>query len=174
MDAIQREDESEIVRLEKLVNRVTIPALRPSALWYARQGWPVFPLAPNSKVPATQHGVKDATTNKEQIVNWWSQADYNIGLATGVMFDVIDVDGEVGIQSFAALPEEVVPTVHGRVSTPRGFHLYVPVNEQSGNKAGIRPGIDYRGKGGYVVSPPSQLDLKHYSWTIQPSPEIRN
>jgi len=50
-----------------------------AALTYASWGWHVIPVVPNGKVPATQHGVKDATTDPEQITRWWAQnPDFNI------------------------------------------------------------------------------------------------
>ncbi len=175
VDAIQRGDEGEADRLEKLVNRQDAPKpLRKVALWYAQQGWPVFPLLPGHKEPHVRNGFKGATTDLDRIDRWWKEhPDSNIGLATGVRFDVIDVDGPQGIKSLAEMREGTLPDVHGRVATPRGLHLYIlPTGD--GNTAGIRPGIDFRGKGGYVVAPPSRIDLKTYSWLIQPSPEIRN
>jgi hypothetical protein len=47
----------------------------------------------------------------------------------------------------------------GTVSTPRpgGLHVYVRASGH-GNRAGMLPGVDYRGLGGYVLAPPSQLD----------------
>ena len=38
-----------------------------AALTYASWGWHVIPVVPNGKIPATQHGVKDATTDPEQL-----------------------------------------------------------------------------------------------------------
>ncbi len=175
VDAIQRGDEGAADRLEKLVNQQDAPKpLRKVALWYAQQGWPVFPLLPGAKEPHVKNGFKSATTDQERIDKWWSEHPHsNIGLVTGAYFDVIDVDGPQGFQSLAGLRDDQLPPVHGKVSTPRGFHLYVEVDEQSHNRAAIYPGIDYRGKGGYVVAPPSQVDFKRYQWFINPSPQIR-
>jgi hypothetical protein len=177
VDAIQRDDFAEADRLEKLIDQPAVPALGSSAVWYAEQGWKVFPLAPNSKQPLVAkrdggNGLYDATTDLGQVRQWWKQyPSANIGLPTGEKFDVIDIDGPEGAKSFSKLSEDKVPDVHGKVSTPRGLHLFVlPTGD--GNRAGVLPGIDYRGKGGYVCAPPSQLDYKRWTWLVKPSPEI--
>lgn len=162
-----------------------------SALWYAEQGIPVFPLKPGAKTPATTHGVLDATTDQARIRAWWTaQPRANIGLATGFRFDAYDIDGPEGQASRAAYwcedpacraegsrvpspppwwtPECDHPGIFNavervqlaKVLTPRpgGMHLWVPPGDgMDGNTAGILPGIDYRGRGGYVVAPPSEI-----------------
>ncbi len=70
------------------------PLTLKTALRYAAIGWPVLPLVPNRKVPATAHGVHDATTDAERIRKWWTDNPaYNLGIAAGkesglVVFDV--------------------------------------------------------------------------------------
>jgi hypothetical protein len=149
-----------------------------AALCYARIGLAVFPLQARSKIPTRgSHGCKDATTDEDRIIEWWTRRpDANIGIATGRLVDVVDIDGRTGRTSerhnrelFATL------TVYGRVNTPRpGSHLYVPA-QGVGNKAGLLPGIDYRGIGGYVVAPPSVTDVGAYAWTVPLSfPAVSN
>lgn len=174
VDAIQRGDEGEARRLEPLVNRIDEPpALGSVALWYAEvAGWPVFPLRPGEKRPATKHGLLDATVDPDQIREWWSREPMaNIGGPTGNTYDVVDVDGPQGIRSLAELGDEVLPEVHGKAATPRGFHYFV-LSTGDGNRAGVRPGLDYRGRGGFVVLSPSVVGGKRYSWLMRPSPRI--
>lgn len=146
-------------------------ALAEAALWYARQGWPVFPLQPRGKKPYPgSRGLHDATTDTDQVGIWWTDRPAsNIGLATGHVFDVIDVDGPPGFASLADLREDgMIPPVLGKVWTPAGGrHLFVaPTGD--GNAAGLRPGVDYRGLGGYVVAPPSvHPNGGRYEW-MQP------
>jgi hypothetical protein len=133
-------------------------ALLNAALWYVDQGIPVFPVRPGEKRPLTQHGFKDATLDPDQIHAWWTTTPpANIGLPTGARFDVIDVDGQPGYESYAKLRAGGdVPDIIGRANTPRGIHVYIhPTGD--GNTTSLLPGIDYRGAGGYVLAPPSRL-----------------
>ena len=53
----------------------------------------MFPLKPRDKVPATTHGVKDATTDEATIREWWAKTpNANIGFATGDGIVVVDID----------------------------------------------------------------------------------
>lgn len=169
------------------------PRLLDAALLYALWGWPVFPLWPTGyeitdrrtgevtiatgKEPATKHGFKDATTDFSNIRDWWdNKLQYNIGLATGHLFDVIDVDPDKGgAQSlYERLVAHSIPACHGVVSSSSaGLHLYVPPTGK-GNFVGLYPGIDYRGIGGYVVAPPSTRGpARSWSWSTAPSPNIK-
>jgi len=152
------------------------PRLLEAALWYARWGWPVFPIVNGQKRPATRNGFKDATTDEEQIRAWWEQwPGSNIGLATGHLFDVIDVDVPEGVRTYLQMLEDDQLHVHGHVITASGgHHLYIKPEQDSGNKGRCIPGVDFRGLGGYVVAPPSTLGPRWRSWTwfTKPSPAI--
>lgn len=156
----------------------TNPRLGEAALAYASWGWPVFPLRPGDKAPLTRHGFKDATTDPARIRRWWAETPAaNIGLPTGVAFDVIDIDPPRGWSAWREMVDSgAVPAVHGLVCTARGgLHAYVAPSG-GGNLAGIKPGVDYRGRGGYVVAPPSVRcgsgSSGSWSWRIKPSPAI--
>lgn len=156
--AIESGDTSEALRLVAPLDKHRPPApLLGAALWYAEQGLPVFPLEPGGKRPLPgSRGCKDATTDPARIRAWWAgHPQRNVGLATGYLVDVIDIDGPAGVHSWAQL--EDLPPVLGVVSTPRpgGSHLYVEATGD-GNAAAMWPGVDYRGRGGYVVAPPSR------------------
>jgi hypothetical protein len=181
-------------KMESEADETQSTALANAAMQYAEWGWKVFPLARNSKRPAIPkdkggNGFLDATNDVERICRWWSRhPDHNIGLATGHLFDVVDIDpGAGGAQSVTELLRgNKIPLVHGVVATagsektrtepfrPSGMHLYVKATGK-GNFAGLRPGIDYRGLGGYVVAPPSTLGsrVRSWSWAVGPSPNIK-
>ncbi len=173
--ALEAGDTDEIDRLAALIDttenelRKLPVSLVSAALWYVSVGLHVFPIQAGAKLPygGTQ-GFKDATTDPDRIAAWWKRRpDANIGIATGHLVDVIDIDGPVGQVSRARHKLDSFPIL-GRVSTPRpgGVHLYVPAIVGKTNKAGMLPGIDYRGKGGYVVAPPSRNSQGNYLWTV--------
>jgi Bifunctional DNA primase/polymerase, N-terminal len=114
------------------------------------------------------HGVKDATCNRARILAWWTRhPQANIGLATGHAFDVLDVDGPAGAQAIRTLAAE-----HGLLSSGPlvrtgggGWHFYLaPTGLGNACPAGLAH-VDWRGRGGYVVAPPSRHPSGHpYQW----------
>jgi len=151
----------EIDQREKAAASVPMVA---AALWYADQGLKVFPLSPGTKIPFKgSAGFKDASTNPDIINGWWDHTpDSNIGIATGHLVDVVDIDGPLGQKSRAEHWDAVFAKIDddslGKVLTPRpgGMHIFVPATGE-GNSRAIVPGVDYRGLGGYVVAPPSVI-----------------
>jgi hypothetical protein len=193
-----------------------------SALYYATKiGWPVFPLRARGKAPQIPkahpddatlqkecrgrcgqygHGLYDATTDPGTVRTWWERwPNANIGVRSGLRagggcgWDVIDVDGRIGLATLATLkhadcPADCssqtfcgatgkLPPVGARAFTPGdpsepnhepGRHLYTPATGSS-NTTNAMPGIDLRGDGGYVVVPPSVGPSgARYSWITRP------
>lgn len=153
--------------LDQLCTEPAPPGLLDAALWYATLGIPVFPLEPCGKRPYPgSHGCKDATCDPAVIQAWWAAAPTsNIGIATGHTVDVIDLDGALGVKSWAGEMWDSMPAIIGTVRTrrPGGWHLYVTPTGM-GNRAAMFPGVDYRGRGGYVLAPPSIVDGITYRW----------
>lgn len=142
--------------------------LRDTAVRYARSGWPVFPCHPGAKEPMTRHGVHDAETSPGVISRWWGRhPDANIAIATGTPGPtVLDVDiahGKPGYQSLnTAIRAGLVPPPIASVRTPSGgSHLYYRGDDQR-NASLPRRGLDLRGRGGYVIAPPSAAGGRAY------------
>ena len=146
-----------------------------AALTYAAAGWPTFPLASRGKVPATASGFKAATTDPEQVHQWWTdQPRANIGVATGAAgLVVIDVDSKPEVDGWTTWCQLV--TDHApdgllvdtfEVTTPSGGqHAYflAPPGDPIRNSASkVGPGVDVRAAGGYIVGPPSVTAAGRY------------
>jgi len=143
-------------------------ALLNAALWYADLGYPVFPCAPGRKTPITDHGLLDATTEPEQISEWWtSYPQANVAIRTDGLL-VVDVDGADNpwllddpdkLQQLAIAPTSL---------TPRGGRQYIfrqPAGRAWRNTAGqLATHVDTRANGGYIVVPPSAASGATYRW----------
>jgi Bifunctional DNA primase/polymerase, N-terminal len=177
-------------------------ALLHAALDYAARGIPVYPvhwprpiaggasLACScrqrqacdrpAKHPLVRHGVNDATSDPARLERWWQRwPQANLGLATGIVFDALDVDGPPGL---AAL-RQLAPTVDLRlpgplVATGGGgwHHWFAPTGLGNRPPRGVSH-VDWRGIGGCVLAPPSRhISGDMYRWVIgldtTPLPEV--
>lgn len=149
--------------------------LRNAALDYATHGWPVFPLVKFRKTPLTTRGFKDASTDPDQILDWWSaHPGANIGIPTGPLdlggcgLEVWDADTPEAVDLLRRqVSDPAAPTMVALSATPRGVHLWVPATGDPCATA-VVPGLDFRGVGGYVVAPPSVSPTGGYLWRQAP------
>jgi hypothetical protein len=149
-----------------------------AAIWYAQNGFPVFPLSPGSKIPMQgSRGFLDATTELEQIKAWWtSHPNANIGLATAglcvIDFDV--TDGELAAWSKGEGVQAAILSSPMRQQTPSGgLHVVLKQPEGAGwriSASVLAADVDVRADGGYIVAAPSQVDGLDYEWTEGPVP----
>jgi Bifunctional DNA primase/polymerase, N-terminal len=99
-----------------------------------------------------------ASTNPATVRGWWRRwPDANLGLVTGRRFDVLDLDGTQGVEALRAVLS-IAPWEHpGPVarSGAGGWHLLY-ARTGLGNRVGLLPGVDWRGRGGLIVAPPSR------------------
>jgi hypothetical protein len=114
------------------------------------------------------HGVKDATCNRARVLAWWTRhPQANIALATGHAFDVLDVDGPEGEQAIQTLAaahglHSVGPLVR---TGGGGWHYYVAPTGLGNARPADLARVDWRGRGGYVVAPPSRhVSGQAYQW----------
>ena len=165
-----------------------------AALKYADQGWKVFPCGPKSKIPLISkakggNGVRDATSDKDQITRWWKTCpNANIALAcgpdSGTYVVDVDLDEEKGVNGWETLREiagdglDMPETVCQ--DTPRGGRHYVystdkpPKNQNNfapGKCDKKKTGIDIRCDGYYIMLSPSiHPNGKMYKWTGKHAP----
>jgi hypothetical protein len=150
-----------------------ISELAAAALRYAEHGLPVFPCRPRGKEPLgdlAPNGFKDATSDLDAITRWWKKApSANIGIATGKVVDVVDLDDvdEEGHCILGAYIPPDAPELDGPTyKTSRGAHLWIaPTGLPS--RTGALPGMDYKARSGYVIVPPSvHPSGARYTWLM--------
>ena len=145
-----------------------------SALALAAQGFAVFPLVINGKVPAIDGNWRVvATTDPDKIARLWSdpvfgsEIDYNVGVALDSKTLVVDVDtrnDKRGAQSLVTLEaiNDPLPPTHEVVTASGGRHLYYKVPDSGVFPKELATHIDLKGEGGYVVGPGSTIDGRSY------------
>jgi hypothetical protein len=108
-----------------------------------------------------------AAADPAVVGEWWRRwPQANLGLATGRRFDVLDLDGEQGVEALRAALS-IAPWEHpGPVARTGGggWHLlYAPTG--LGNRVGLQHGVDWRGRDGLIVAPPSRhASGTPYTW----------
>jgi hypothetical protein len=161
-----------------------------AALGYAAHGIPVYPVhwprhVPGgtnlacscrrgvacdrpAKHPLVLHGVNDATTDPGQLERWWQQwPAANLGLATGIVFDALDVDGPAGVAALRQLARTAGLRLPGPVVRTGGggwHYWFAPTGLGNRPPHGLTH-IDWRGRGGCVLAPPSRhVSGGRYRW----------
>lgn len=133
------------------------------------------------KHPRLFKGVHEASNDPQQIEAWFNEwPTSNVGIATGHLVCVLDVDldkgGESSFNWMKATYGELPPTWTARTGGG-GRHYYFRMPDEklrNGVKLWARKGLDFRGNNGYVVAPPSTTDKGGYRWLNKRAPwEIR-
>jgi Bifunctional DNA primase/polymerase, N-terminal len=166
-------------------------ALGRAAEVYTALGFPVVPLhtprpggcscragraCPDpGKHPRLKRWRELASTDPAEVRAWWQRwPAANVGLATGVRFDVLDVDGPGGEAELRGLIQAGVVPRGGPLARTGGggWHaLFQPTG--LGNRGGFCPGLDWRGRGGLIVAPPSQHPSgRCYRWVRPPGADL--
>ncbi|MCS6976431.1 MAG: AAA family ATPase, partial [Gemmatales bacterium] len=135
----------------------------------AQLGYCVIAIRPGTKLPATQHGVKDGTADPAVLTSWLTTLpNANIAVCCDGLL-VIDVDPNG--QHWAR--QEHIATALSQAGaickTPKGTHYYFrkPVGCRIGNSTGlIAVGVDTKSDNGYVLCAPSQTSDGMYTWQV--------
>lgn len=132
---------------------------------------PVARLAPG--------GLKNASRDPATIDRWFTDRNYNIGIATGSVsgFIALDIDPRhEGDSALAQLEAQhgPLPATWRFLTGGGGEHiLFRHPGKAIANSAGrIAAGIDVRGDGGYIVAPPSMhASGRPYAISVDHDPE---
>ncbi|MEV6598216.1 bifunctional DNA primase/polymerase [Actinoplanes sp. NPDC051346] len=156
-----------------------------AALAYARHGIPVLPVHTPArdgscscgrsgcdrpgKHPRLRHGLNQASVDPHRIAQWWTRwPEANVGLHTGIVMDVADVDSPQGWHALRHLLGGELPAGPQVRTGSGGWHFWFrPAG--FGNRVHLLPGVDWRGRGGYVIAPPSRHARgTSYYWVVRP------
>ena len=146
----------------------TNPVLRQALEYREKLGWSIIPVGTNKKPLITREKYQFVKPTAEEIIHWFEQfPDANIAVITGEISGVIvaDVDPRHGgtDKDFRELNTVKAKTGGG------GWHFYFSHEKGFKNKAGIKPGLDIRADGGYVILPPSIHESGgKYEWIVDP------
>jgi hypothetical protein len=138
----------------------------------AAKGWSVVPLLPRSKVPRedwTEFQSRRMTAD-EITAHWTRHPDDNYGIVTGAISGLVvaDVDPRHG-----GTQDDLEGTT-GLVARTGGggWHFFFRhPGVRVANRVNVRPGVDVRGDGGYVVGPGSIHESgQEYLWLATGTP----
>jgi len=129
-----------------------------AAIEYAKAGICVIPVRVDKKPFLKWEEFQRRHPSLDEIYDWWDKWPMaGVGIVTGEISGiyVVDVDvknGKNGVAAFKELAPGIKPTVK---TISKGFHFYFRSNDKINNAADFKPGLDFRGDGGYVVAPPT-------------------
>lgn len=146
------------------------------ALYYAKQGFSVIPIAAGGKKPLIDwKPYQQARADEELIRSWWTDwPDANVGIVTGAVSGliVLDIDGPEGAESLKKYNLHLPPTPAVRTGSGGGHYYFEHPGRPCRNFTKKYPGVDFRGDGGYVVAPSSRHKSgNYYEWLITPRDE---
>jgi hypothetical protein len=151
------------------------------AIRYAEIGFAIVPLSPGEKYPLFEKWQDLATTDVEQIREWWTfNPSYNIGLMTGIKSSdivVVDLDqhpdqGRYGIDVAKdwQLEHGAFPETWEAVTGSGGRHIFF--RDPSAPKRHQHlwdNSVDFQADGALIVLPPSRHpNGNKYFWDVPP------
>ena len=147
-----------------------------AALRYASVfGWAVLPIQPGSKLPASAHGVKDASTDPAQIRAWFEgRPDLNLAVAAGRASGLIcfDIDprnsGDASWGAWLAMhgPHDDGP----HALTAGGGSHFIAAYDPTWRSSKLAQGVDLLSDGRYFLVWPSVIAGKKYEWEASSDP----
>ncbi len=133
---------------------------------YVGDGWSVIPLRPGDKRPAVAwEPFQHRRPTDTELTSWFGVGENNLGIVTDEISRLVvaDLDGDNGEASYNELEWPI--RTRQVVTWSGGVHLYFShPGHTVKNAVRLRPGLDIRGDGGYVVAPPSVIQGGSYAW----------
>ena len=148
------------------LSEVRFASLYQAAVYWISKGYDVIPIKQFGNIPATPHGLKDATSDLKVIREWFSTTPIkgipHVNIATvpkdgSSNFDLdIDKHQANGITSWRELTKNrSVPRTLTELTQSGGLHLSLMGESPVRSKIGILDGIDIIGQRHYTIRAPS-------------------
>jgi hypothetical protein len=153
-----------------------VSALLDAAREYRARNLAVIPVGKNKHPLIEWKRYQGELPHPDQVDEWFGFKfrRANVGAVTGKVSGlvVLDADGPSGLTSLKAIGTTAKTWVSrtGRLEGGwQQFHRHPGNGTTIGNRAGLRPGLDVRGDGGYVILPPSlHASGRRYEWITAP------
>lgn len=124
----------------------------------------VFPVGEDKK-PVTDHGYLNATKRWDEVLALWKEhpdANVAVNLAPDyVAFDCDQKNGSDGLGELARYlgksEDDLLRMTFTNQTPSGGYHLIFKTDRPWGQRNGVLPGVDHRGKIGYILWPGDQF-----------------
>lgn len=133
---------------------------REALVIYVGLGFKLFPVSPDTKAPYVENGLYEATDDLQSLQEWWSiWPDAAIATPLGFGFGkfVYDIDpingGMTSHGELINLYGELPPTWVCQTGSGGQHHYFRLPTRKVPTRGGLRPGIDIKSNGGYVLLP---------------------
>lgn len=140
-----------------------------AAVAYRKKGVSVFPVGKDKKpVIKEWNPYRKRFATDEELQEWFIKNNFGIAIVTGILskLTVVDIDPRHGGTTVGLPPTLTAKTQSG------GWHFYYQYYPLVKNRSNIRPGVDIRTEGGYVVAPPTIGEHGVYKWIINERPQL--
>jgi hypothetical protein len=164
-----------------LLDRLDRAHLRRAALSYAAHGWPVTPGAwltghrfdcgrPGCSImachPALESWEDTATSAPGPVLQWWRRRPHTVLLATGRLFDALEVPSTLGLRVLGDggthFPGPVAVTAAGR------WMFLVRAGQPLRTELDSRQDIVRHGLGSWIPAAPSRMPDGPVRWAVGP------
>ena len=147
-----------------------------TAAWatsYGAVGWHCFPLVPGGKRPLYRGWQRAAATERGVLEHMFRDVARNVGIVTGVTFDVFDIEAA----HLPALAASMRANGHSLPLTPvavtgrGGLHVFTALTGAAGTRRLYLDGVhvgELKSAGGFIVAAPSVTE-RQYAWKFAPA-----
>lgn len=130
------------------------------AVQYATTGWPVVPVAINHD--AATIAARHASADPGRVAAWWNCRRWDIGLVTGIAFDVLQLPAHLGSPLHRTLHDSCPTAI-----SPTKTWMFVVTPDNALDPALADAGAILH-HGPVLLAPPTRTPAGRYSWIIPP------